>query len=73
MVQSAGAASGESVMAAMSARPRTVDVVRWTGIDLELRILHVSIEFPWLKALPVSFGRRIVISLFADEDERAGL
>jgi hypothetical protein len=41
---------------------------RSTGIDLEIRILHVSIEFPWLKALPISLGQRIVISLMAKED-----
>jgi hypothetical protein len=35
-----------------------------TGLDLELRIGHLRIEFPWLKSLPLSPGRHIVISLF---------
>jgi hypothetical protein len=35
-----------------------------TGLDLELRIWHLRIEFPWLKALPVSPGRHIVVSFF---------
>jgi hypothetical protein len=32
------------------------------GVDLELRILNLRVEFPWLKDLPVTPGRRIVIS-----------
>lgn len=35
-----------------------------TGIDLEVRIWRMRIEFPWLKALPLSPGRHIVVSIF---------
>ena len=34
------------------------------GIDLELRVWKLRIEFPWLKSLPVTPGRHIVISVF---------
>ena len=34
------------------------------GIDLELRVWKLRIEFPWLKSLPVRPGRSIVISVF---------
>jgi hypothetical protein len=34
------------------------------GIDLELRVLNVRIEFPWLKNLPISPGHRLVIAWF---------
>jgi hypothetical protein len=35
-----------------------------TGLDLEVRIWNVRIGFPWLKSLPVTPGRRIVLSLW---------
>jgi hypothetical protein len=34
-----------------------------TGIDLEVRILNLRVQFPWMRSLPVSPGHRIVISL----------
>jgi hypothetical protein len=34
------------------------------GLDLELRVWKLRIEFPWLKSLPVRPGRSVVISLF---------
>jgi hypothetical protein len=34
------------------------------GLDLELRVWKLRIEFPWLKSLPVRPGRHIVISVF---------
>lgn len=34
------------------------------GIDLELRVWKLRIEFPWLKSLPIRPGRNIVISVF---------
>jgi hypothetical protein len=35
-----------------------------TGLDLEVRIWNVRIEFPWLKSLPLRPGRHIVVSIF---------
>ena len=34
------------------------------GIDLELRVWKLRIEFPWLKSLPVRPGRSVRISIF---------
>jgi hypothetical protein len=34
------------------------------GLDLELRVWKLRIEFPWLKSLPVRPGRSVVISVF---------
>ena len=34
------------------------------GVDLELRVWKLRIEFPWLKSLPIRPGRNIVISVF---------
>jgi hypothetical protein len=39
------------------------------GIDLSLRVWNLRVEFPWMRALPVSPGHHIVISLFAREAE----
>ncbi len=39
------------------------------GIDLELRILHVRIEFPWMKSLPVTPARHVVISWMANTED----
>jgi hypothetical protein len=36
-----------------------------TGIDLEVRVFNLRVEFPWMRALPVSPARHIVISLLA--------
>jgi len=38
-----------------------------TGLDLEVRILNLRIEFPWMRALPISPGRHIVIALLSTE------
>jgi hypothetical protein len=40
-----------------------------TGIDLEVRVLNLRVEFPWMRALPVSPGHHIVISLLARESD----
>jgi hypothetical protein len=40
------------------------------GVDLEVRIWNVRIGFPWLKSLPVTPGRRIVVSLWETEPDR---
>lgn len=37
---------------------------RPTGLDLEVRIWNLRIEFPWLKSLPLRPGRHIVVSIF---------
>jgi len=34
------------------------------GIDLELRVWKLRIEFPWLKSLPIRPGRSVRISIF---------
>jgi hypothetical protein len=36
-----------------------------TGVDLQVRVWTLRIEFPWLKSLPVRPGRQIVVSIFA--------
>ena len=43
--------------------PRKAEVTP-DGLDLELRVWKLRIEFPWLKSLPVRPGRPIVISIF---------
>jgi hypothetical protein len=49
--------------AAVGPAPAPLPVVAATqGVDLELRVLNLRIEFPWLKDLPITPGRRIVIS-----------
>jgi hypothetical protein len=40
-----------------------------TGLDLEVRIFNVRIEFPWLKSLPVTPGRHVVLSLFETDSD----
>jgi hypothetical protein len=40
-----------------------------TGLDLEVRIWNVRIEFPWLKSLPVTPGRHVVLSLFETDSD----
>lgn len=52
--------------AAAPARPSSAvaDDAAPVGIDLELRVWKLRIEFPWLKSLPVRPGRSIVVSLF---------
>jgi hypothetical protein len=49
-------------------RPTPTSVA--TGLDLEVRIWNVRIGFPWLKSLPVTPGRRIVVSLWETESDR---
>jgi hypothetical protein len=49
-------------------RPVPADVT--TGLDLEVRIWNVRIGFPWLKSLPVTPGRHVVVSLWETESER---
>ncbi len=41
-----------------------------TGLDLEVRIWNVRIGFPWLKSLPLTPGRRIVLSLWETDTDR---
>jgi hypothetical protein len=40
------------------------DAASAAGLDLELRVWKLRIEFPWLKSLPIRPGRNIVISVF---------
>jgi hypothetical protein len=36
------------------------------GIDLEVRVLNLRIEFPWLKALPITPVHHIVITMLPE-------
>ncbi len=47
-----------------SPRPAANDAGAPAGLDLELRVCKLRIEFPWLKSLPIRPGRNIVISVF---------
>ena len=51
-------------------RALPVDVSASAGVDLEVRIWNVRIGFPWLKSLPVTPGRRIVVSLWDATPDR---
>lgn len=33
------------------------------GLDLQVRVGRLRIEFPWMRTLPIAPGRRIVISI----------
>ena len=37
----------------------------WTGIGVELEVMHLSIELAWFESVPVSPGRRLVFSWLA--------
>jgi hypothetical protein len=52
--------------AAVSLAPAPVD----GGLDLEIRVFNLRIEFPILKSLPLRPGRHIVLSFFAPADDR---
>jgi hypothetical protein len=58
----------KDAMAAQAAKaspaPAANDADAPAGIDLELRVWKLRIEFPWLKSLPIRPGRNIVISVF---------
>jgi hypothetical protein len=47
-----------------AASPRKAEITTPDGLDLELRVWKLRIEFPWLKSLPVRPGRSVVISIF---------
>jgi hypothetical protein len=47
-----------------SPQPAAHDAGAPTGLDLELRVWKLRIEFPWLKSLPIRPGRNIVVSVF---------
>ena len=51
-------------VAKASPTPAASDADTPAGIDLELRVWKLRIEFPWLKSLPVRPGRSVVISIF---------
>ena len=56
----------DAVAQAAKASPAPADDFAATpaGLDLELRVWKLRIEFPWLKSLPIRPGRNIVISVF---------
>ncbi len=56
--------------AARAESDRALEASANTGLDLEVRIWNVRIGFPWLKSLPVTPGRRIVVSLWEQESDR---
>jgi hypothetical protein len=63
------ATSGLSCRDEVLARARSVTVpAESQGLDLQVRILHVRIEFPWMKSLPITPGRRIVISWLTEPE-----
>jgi hypothetical protein len=33
------------------------------GLDLQVRVGRLRVEFPWMRALPIAPGRRIIISI----------
>lgn len=47
-----------------SSRAVADDDATKAGLDLELRVWKLRIEFPWLKSLPIRPGRHIVVSVF---------
>ena len=51
-------------VAKASPAPAASDADTPVGLDLELRVWKLRIEFPWLKSLPVRPGRSVVISVF---------
>lgn len=56
--------SATSVPAPAADVPRALpEAAPSTGLDLEVRIGRIHIEFPWLKALPISPGRHVVLEL----------
>jgi hypothetical protein len=61
---------GSAIAASRTARAATPAATSGTedatpvGLDLELRVWKLRIEFPWLKSLPVRPGRSVVISIF---------
>jgi hypothetical protein len=59
-------ATAEEAAARADSSPRSAAGAADTsiGLDLELRVWKLRIEFPWLKSLPVRPGRSVVISLF---------
>ncbi len=40
------------------------DGTQSTGLDVEVKIWNVHVEFPWLRVLPVTPARRVVVRLF---------
>jgi hypothetical protein len=57
-------ASGTVAKAASTRRPANDAADTPAGLDLELRVWKLRIEFPWLKSLPFRPGRNVVISVF---------
>lgn len=51
------------VEALTHAKP-TLTAVQPAGVDLQVRIWKLRIEFPWLKSLPVRPAQHIVVSIF---------
>jgi hypothetical protein len=39
------------------------------GLDLEIRVFNLRIEFPILKSLPLRPGRHIILTFFASSDD----
>ena len=58
------AVASTAAAAKASPAPAMADDLTPPGLDLELRVWKLRIEFPWLKSLPVRPGRSIVISVF---------
>jgi hypothetical protein len=72
--ESKGTVSVQTLSAAAQAAPADkvlpATLFASTGVDLEVRIWNVRIGFPWLKSLPLTPGRRIVVSLWDADPDR---
>ena len=51
-------------MEAMAQSRPALTAVQPAGVDLQVRIWKLRIEFPWLKSLPVRPAQHIVVSIF---------
>jgi hypothetical protein len=65
-----GTVSVQTMAQAGSGRALTDALSASAGVDLEVRIWNVRIGFPWLKSLPLTPGRRIVVSLWDADPDR---
>jgi hypothetical protein len=69
-VAAAAPSPAAPLVASQAEAVRPLSVSGSAGLDLEVRIWNVRIGFPWLKSLPVTPGRRIVVSLWETEPDR---
>jgi hypothetical protein len=63
--------SEDTPASSVSTASRDAEQPTSRGIDLELRIFNLRIEFPWMKALPITPGHHIVITVLSAQREPA--